>query len=337
MHGSVTSTVSDPDEYYTALPADGSIRMLFTASGRFRGRSTEVRMGHVHLVSYEESLPRIAFVEVPPDRLLVGLSVTYTDPPTWSGTPVTDKELIALGPGKCAHMRSEAPCRWGAIWLPVPVFAYYGRALTGKALDVPSWLRHWRSPPTANQQFRALYLAAIQAAQTASDAATGAEAAHGLEQQLIYFLTKCLTTGSVHQAALSTPRKLEVMARFEKLIRTHPESTHNVVRVSAALGVSDRFLRQCCAQHLRMSPAEYIRLHQLQLARHALRNGPPETMPMDKVAHRFGFRSLAHFAREYRELYGEAPTETLQRDTHRDLSEIVPVHDQTSGNSRNCD
>ena len=156
MRGSVTSTFTDPEEFQAATSADRSISFLFTESGRFRARSTEVKLNHLRLVSFEESLPCIAFIRVPPGIVLVGLLIDYTGSPTWGGIRVDNRELITLGAGQCAHMRSEGPCHWGAVLLPAREFTRYGSALTSTAMEIPAAVCRWRPPAAAGSQFRRL-------------------------------------------------------------------------------------------------------------------------------------------------------------------------------------
>jgi hypothetical protein len=96
MRSSVTSTFSDPEEFQAAMSADGSISFLFTGSGRFRARSTEVKLDHLRLVSFEQNLPCIAFIRVPPGIVLVGLSMEYTGSATWGGIRAGSGELIPI-------------------------------------------------------------------------------------------------------------------------------------------------------------------------------------------------------------------------------------------------
>lgn len=333
MQSSVTSTVSDPEEFQAALSADGSIRALLTGSGRFWVRSTEVRLTHLRLVSLQENLPRIAFIQVPPGLILIGLSIQCARSPTWGGIRVDNGDLITLGSGSSAHMRSEGPCHWGAIWLPVHLFTRYGHALTGTIPDALPWLCHWCPPANAGNEFRSLYLAAIRTARAASDPTTGPEAAHGLEQQLIYLLIECLSARAATKAPGTTPRRLDVMARFEELIRTHPESNLGMTRISTALGVSQRFLRKCCEDHLGMSPAAYVSLHRMQMANHALRQASPQTARVADIADRLGFRNVARFSVAYRNLYDEMPCETLRRGSRRGVQDVALRHNSVNRGS----
>lgn len=265
MRGSVTSTFSDPEEFQAAMSADLNISFLFTGSGRFRARSTDVKLNHLRLVSIEVSLPCIAFIRLPPEIVLVGLLLESTGTPTWGGIAVDNRELITLGTGQGAHMRSEGPCHWGTVLVPVREFTRYGGALTSTAIEVPSVVCRWRPPASVGGQFRRLYLAAIRTAQVRPGPATGAAAAHGLEQQLIHLLVECLSGEPARTAAPAKRRPLELMARFEELVRNQPEGSFSVTGISAALGVSERFLRKCCAEHLGASPMSYFRLQRVRL------------------------------------------------------------------------
>jgi hypothetical protein len=264
MRGSVTSTFSDPKEFQAAMSADLSISFLFTGSGRFRARSTEVKLNHIRLVSFEESLPCIAFIRVPSETVLVGLLIESTNSPIWGGIRADNRDLITLGSGQCMHIRSDGPCHWGAVLLPVQELNRYVIALTSTAVEVPPTICRWRPAPGVSGQFRRLYSAAIRAAQVRAGPATGAEAAHGLEQQLIHLLVECLFTEPARMAAPAKQRRLQLMVRFEELIRNQTKGSICARCISAALGVSDRFLRKCCTEHLGTSPMGYVRLHRTQ-------------------------------------------------------------------------
>lgn len=265
MRGSVTSTFSDPEEFQAAMSADSSISFLFTGSGRFRAQSTEIKLNHLRLLSFAESLPCIAFIRVPPEIVLVGLPIGYTGSPTWGGIRVGDRELITLGAGQSAHMRSEGPCHWGVVLLSVREFTRYGSALTSTTMKIPPMVCRWRPSASVGSQFRRLFMAAIRTAPGRAGSATGTEAAHGLEQQLIHLLVECLSAKPARMGEPANRRRLELMARFEELIRSQPEVSSCATRISAALGVSDRFLRKCCAEHVGTSPMGYVRLHRMQL------------------------------------------------------------------------
>jgi AraC-like DNA-binding protein len=331
----VTSVFSEPGEFQTAMSAGGCISFLFMRSGRFQARSIEVKLTHLRLLSVEESLPRVASIRVPSETILVGLAIECSVPPIWGGDSADGGELITIGAGQCAHMRTDGPCHWGTIWLPVQELSHYSRALIGTPIDVPPGVCHWRPPSGTLRRFRDLYLAAIRTTHARSGRVAGAEAAHGLEQQLIHLLVDCLCAKPPSWRGPSMHRGADLIARFDELIRSQPESDLSTLQVATALNVSDRFLRKCCARHLGMSPMSYVRLHRMQLVNHALRQGASPTVRVADVAKHFGFHNPSRFADAYRELYGELPDETLQRASRRGLPNIGPYDWVGSANRRN--
>jgi methylphosphotriester-DNA--protein-cysteine methyltransferase len=85
-----------------------------------------------------------------------------------------------------------------------------------------------------------------------------------------------------------------------------------MTKLCAALGVSERTLRECCKQHLGMGPSRR-RLCQMQQVRRALRSENPGITSVLGVAGRYGIRDLGRFAASYRAIYGEFPSATLRR------------------------
>jgi AraC family ethanolamine operon transcriptional activator len=79
----------------------------------------------------------------------------------------------------------------------------------------------------------------------------------------------------------------------------------------AALGVSARRLHDAFHAALGMSPHAYLKSRRLMLVHRALRGRPDGPDLVKSVALGHGFWHLGHFARDYRELFGELPSETL--------------------------
>ena len=310
MPGSVISLFSELDEFQEALREDGLLNLLVTGSGQFRARLTQVTLHHLRLSAGDEYLSRIAFVAVPADMLLVTLPLGDRPAPIWDGVEMQLSEMISFGPGQQLHARSDGPCQWGAIQLTVEDFVQYGGALRGTTPIVPA-LARWRPPRAALRQLRHLHQAAIRAAEARSGVLADREAAHGLEQQVIHALVESLSARPVYKETEVARRHRDILARFEELLE--PELPPTVSAIGAAIGVSQRLLRECCRKNLGMDPSRYRRLRGMQRARRALRRENPDTASVSAIARRYGFRDLGRFAVNYRALYGESPSTTLRR------------------------
>jgi len=320
MPGSVTSVFSEPEDFEAAPREDGVVSMLITGPGRFRARLTRVTLHRLRLLAAEEHLPRIAFVAVPADAILVLLPTGSGSSPIWCGIGVRADEIITLGPNQRVHARTDGPSRWGTIRLPARELARYGRALSGSGFAVPQSVARWQPPLAARRELRELHQAGIRVAEIRAGLLTDGEAAHGLEQQLIHALVDCLSTGPLDGDA-SAQRHWDGLARFEDLPQMQPFI--GVAEISAALGVSDQMLRRGCDEHLGMSPTSYLRLRRMSLVYRVLRRGDPDAASVSKVARRYGFRQLGRFAADYRALFGELPSATLRRGLRPGMADLV--------------
>jgi AraC family ethanolamine operon transcriptional activator len=62
-----------------------------------------------------------------------------------------------------------------------------------------------------------------------------------------------------------------------------------------------------------MGPARYLTLKRLAAVRAALRQADPVATTVTDTAIQHGFWELGRFAKEYRQTFGESPSETLIR------------------------
>jgi AraC-like DNA-binding protein len=311
MPGSVVSLFSEAEELQAALREDGVRNLLVTGRGQFRARLTQVTLHHLRISTGDEHLPRIAFVAVPEDTLLVSLPVGERPAPIWAGVEMRVGEVITLGPGQRVHARSNGPCQWGAIRLPLEELIQYGGVLKGAAMIVPAIAR-WRPPRAALRQLRHLHRAAVRTAEARSVVLADREAAHGLEQQVIHALVESLSTDPVYVETAAARRRRGILAALEELLEAEPPP--GITEIGTALGVSHRMLRECCKNNLGIGPSGYRRLRGMQRAHRVLRHENPETASVSAVARRYGFRGSGRFAAGYRALYSELPSATLRRN-----------------------
>jgi AraC-like DNA-binding protein len=62
-----------------------------------------------------------------------------------------------------------------------------------------------------------------------------------------------------------------------------------------------------------MGPKSYLTLRRMHLARQRLSTADPSMSTVTDVATQFGFWQFGRFAGEYKSMFGESPSVTLQR------------------------
>ena len=313
MPGSAISTFSEPDDFAAALCDGGSLDLLVIDRGPFRARLTRIALHRLCISSAEEHLSRIAFISLQPGIVRVSMPMKQNAPLVCGGIRVHSGEILTQRSDARVHERLDGPCHWRDVRVPINVLASYGEAVIGTRFQVPSGLRVWRPPAGAFKRLTDLHVAAIRQTEIRPGASIEAEAAHGIEQELIHALIDCLSAGPADDNARTRRRHASIMARFDDTLRAHPNRVMSLDEICEAVRASERNLRTCCAAHLGMGPCRYLRLRRLQLTYRALGNANPHGSSVSWVARHYGFTDLSRFAAGYRAMFGELPSATLRR------------------------
>lgn len=106
--------------------------------------------------------------------------------------------------------------------------------------------------------------------------------------------------------------RLEVVELAEACYRANPAASISIARLCRVVGLSERGLRNAFYDVRGMSPKRSMLRDRLEGVRRALRNQRARDTTVTSVATDHGFYELGRFAGAYKELFGEAPSETLR-------------------------
>jgi AraC-like DNA-binding protein len=106
---------------------------------------------------------------------------------------------------------------------------------------------------------------------------------------------------------------MRILRESEEYLRAHIERPIYSDELCRIVGVSPRKLHTAFVSVTGMSPLAYLKRRRLSLVRRALRSGQGDARLVKSIALAHGFWHLGNFAHDYREIFGEAPSETLSR------------------------
>ena len=106
--------------------------------------------------------------------------------------------------------------------------------------------------------------------------------------------------------------------RAEEFIEAHWDQAITIERLVEETGVGARAIFRAFQQSRGYSPMAFARTIRLKRAREMLSAPAPETS-VTAIAFTCGFGNLGHFARDYRETFGERPSVTLARAMRNNL------------------
>lgn len=106
-------------------------------------------------------------------------------------------------------------------------------------------------------------------------------------------------------------RRKRLVDRACELMLGHADEPLSILEVCSRVGASRRKLNYCFQDVLGTTPIKYLRSLRLNSVRRALRQAP-EGVTIQDIASHWGFWHLSQFAQDYRQLFGELPSETLR-------------------------
>jgi AraC-like DNA-binding protein len=305
-----TLSFSDPDAY-TAAFGDIQFNLTLTGAGDFKAKLTRQRLKDLQLYLCCESLPRIAYFVLPPQRIFLSFPLDRTSLVS-DGSSLKGGDTVLHGSQR-THQRSKGACRWGLISLPRAQFASCAKALTGRTITLSGVSKIIRPERAESLRLHRLLRDVCRLAESKRKLIERPEVARALEQELLHAIINCVSTNKAedHQ---TRRRHATVMARFEKALTVHTDRRLSMPALCAEIGVSERSLRACCAKFLGVSPKRYILLRRLNKVRSMLQRADRSITSVAQVARSYQFHELGRFAVMYRTAFGESPSATLQRD-----------------------
>lgn len=322
MAGPTNKATRRPCKYGTAIFADasdwqrafgeGRVQLTVTGSGEFEARLTSLHLGHLHVLCGFEDLSRIAYVSLPRSRIFVSFP-TGKVPLIWDGIELEPGDFVFHSRGERMHQRTTGAGRWGLMSLPVRHLASSGRILTSRKISWPPVGRVLQPQQSVARRLLGLYASAASLAESKDKSLAQPGFAQTLEQKLVHALVDCLRADDARRGRQISKSHADIMVRFENALTDRAGHPLTISRLCAAIGVSERTLRVCCAEFLGMGPIRYQLLRRLNMARAALRRADPASASVAEIARSYQFSELGRFAVTYRTVFGEMPSTTLSR------------------------
>jgi AraC family transcriptional regulator, ethanolamine operon transcriptional activator len=107
-------------------------------------------------------------------------------------------------------------------------------------------------------------------------------------------------------------RRFAAVRACERYMRDHVDAPLSLLDLSQIAGMRSRSLINAFEAVTGLSPMEYLKRLRLNGVHRALSEGGRSRLRIIDVATAWGFWHMGHFAADYRTMFGEAPSETLQ-------------------------
>ena len=281
--------------------------------GAFRGEVEEMRFGPV--LVYRERLNRAVLQcgSACPDTVLVGGIVDMEGEGFYNGSAFDRPVLLASRPGAAFEFRTPVAHEVLACGVAREAVESYAATVAREcASGLLSRLPEVGWNPAGACRLREIFGLAQAVSGHALPARALAQAEQEIRERVLAYLLDCC--GSVGDAAF--PRiaatRYRVFRRADQYIQDHAGEAIGIEALCRVSHASRRTLQYCFESVVGMGPLAYVRNVRLNGVRGELRRRCAEPESINDIAARWGFWHFSRFAAQYRALFGELPSRTLQ-------------------------
>jgi AraC family ethanolamine operon transcriptional activator len=277
----------------------------------FTGRWTVVRLPSMVVQFARADVAIVRRFRVPQERLAFLIPLSVPGQARWNGHNIRGGEVIVCPAGGDDYAFDPGGMQFAIVSVPAGVSSEFVdierlAAPDGSASCV---LR----PPATDSMALRRRLADLNAAAEANGGVRDGQALDQAAQAVSERLIACLRRNPPNGRGGNTGARSMVVRRAEQFFRCHVGEPVSIAQLSTIAGVSERSLRNAFYHVCTTSPKRYLKLWQLHEVRRALRGAERPPLSVTDVATLHGFFELGRFAGEYKALFGEAPSQTLQR------------------------
>ncbi|HXI28239.1 MAG TPA: AraC family transcriptional regulator [Vicinamibacterales bacterium] len=301
--------ISDIDAMASAVATGLHAEYVQLETKRFTGRWTSVQLPQMVVQKGREDIAVVRRLRATAGTWSFIVPLAVSDAARWDACPVSRDELIVCAPGAECYAFDPGGTEFGIVSVPEehPAAAAAGGFLASGERSCTVRQRG-RDADALLEGFAAVLRGGDGAdhGRRRIDRDARADERIDLETSL-----RRAARGPANRDA-SLGRR-EIVARAEAFFRRHLGESVSIARLSSVAGVSERSLRNAFYDVYTTGPKRYLRLWQLHQVRRVLRSAERAEQTVTDVATFHGFFELGRFAGEYKALFGEPPSETLQK------------------------
>lgn len=300
---------SDFDEFADSLSGVAG-RFVPTARSSGEWWIEDARMGDLQLQHVQIGGATTFAGDGRPDLLTIGVPLTDPAALRIDGQPLATNMFLRAVSDQPFTYSSRQPTRWAVMTIPL-------ERLNGSA-DAGRGGARSQTRQGLLEAFNDIVVRTCGDHQTISIVDSAAAAA--LEHDLLHAASAVLDESSrATDRHVGRPQvsRTRVIARCLELIDATAGQPLFIDDLCSATQVSERTLRNIFQEYFGVGPMRLLKVRQLREIRSALLRGDPVADTVTRIAARFGVWDFSLFARNYRALYGESPSQTLRRPRER--------------------
>lgn len=301
----------DLDEFLTTIRG-WNLNWSQLKSGKFRGELFQLGLGDSLFTRGKFNLPFRQRDGAPDGLWTFAIMTNASSPALWRNREISDEAMMILPPGSEGDVVSRP--EYDVYTLSFPEKVLTDTAQIAGFRDFRSMIQGARTRVCDRQKMRGLYRKTFQIIEELEDTPSmlaNSRLAHYMEYEISRRLLSVLAASN--PAASPPPSRMRDRAvrKAVKYIEENSQEPINLRELCLITGVSDRTLRYGFLERYGITPKAFLQSFRLNGVRRELRRVDPASTKISDIANYWGFWHMGKFAADYRRLFGELPSKTM--------------------------
>jgi len=301
---------TDFDELVDAIPFESEYVQI--ERGSVRSELTRVQLDRLAALRFSEDVPAYVFrATAPTEALTLAFLARPSHSLRWGGRPVNESTLLGYGPGAEHVGTSRGRAATWSLHFALGALESHAAKLGHRIDWAPLSARVLAPGPIEIDGLRQATQQLFNYAESARSSFEHPGICRLHEEAILTAAVRAIVPADEqdHSSAASHQRAVR---RAVEVLEARADEPVYLAELCEAAAVSERTLRSAFQRLYGVSPIRYLHLHRMKQARLALLSADPERDKVSEVAGRFGFANLGRFAVEFRELFGQSPSQVLR-------------------------
>ena len=305
-------------EAYAAAVIHADLRLMLPRLDEPRWEVATQSVGSIDLQFGKEGSGIIAEGAV--DQGVQTLFVPIAGQQLANGQPLHDQSVLVLDPGAELTIASQVAHDWCSVALPSDLFNQDAACSQDTACRADPRMTSLCSQVIdigneAMTRLRRLLVSLDHSFRVEPTLATSSAAQKSVQADLLAACRPIVARYAAPRLTMGRPSypRCEIIRRIIAKIEQHEDEFLSIEDLTLVADVSERTLRNIFLEYYGLPPRRFLTVHRLHQVRASLQNADPECGRVTAIAAQYGFWHFGRFANEYRRLFGELPSNTLDR------------------------
>lgn len=272
------------------------------------------QLGGIQFAEVTANLPMLHRSGSPARTISFALPLSPDPAYTWCGFPLTESQIIVHRANREVNLLGRSDSNFAVVTLDVDDFLSCGmpedHALFERVFAESTHVLGVN--PTTFLRVKHYIQELFMMARTQSEKATHPVMQTIIRNDFLPLLLECLATSqSLPEASFS--HRYTLVKQAEDYMLSHLHQPLTLQDLCTAVGVKSRTLQTAFLAVYGTSPMAYLKIQRLHGARRRLQTANPKTHTVVGIATAWGFWHMGYFSRDYKQMFGEAPSQTLKR------------------------